>query len=432
MEHTSRAARSNDPWRTGVLYCAQLLHIDPSEPLYGINYYGQVVRAGSAEDVSKARWKAEVYEASREHKQVGFLAALHVYGEAAFEWTIAEHREGRRTEMQAYADAGEKRLIAEAGGPLRDMDKRLHQTLNQTKGGSGNARWVGIDAFRKKIFMRFKTEMEAYVKEYDSSLVEQSYVNPLTGYNLGSQLCNFRQGMMRDGSPDKEVIEAWANALPKWAWKAMQTKEYREANAKHCRELMTNETAEAKTARIAKIKVTVNKPENLAARSKRASEQWDNETAEAKAARIAKMKATVNKAESLAASAKRTREWHENETEEAKAERLAKTTVTMNKPENLAANAKRQIEWYENATAEAKAEAQAKKRATYYDKTAATLAGLAGKALESRKKVIERGRCTNARYAAHLKLYQAANPGAKRADMFAAKREGWKPPTTVV
>ena len=352
MAHPSRAARSNDPWMTCVLYCVRLLHIAMSEPLYGIKYYGQAVRAGSAEDVAKARWKEEVNQASREHKQVGFLAALELYGESAFEWTIVEQREGTRTEMQAYADAGEKRLIAEAGGPLRDMDKRLHQTLNQTEGGSGNARWTGIDALRKKAFMRFKAEMEAYVDEFKTSLVENLYVNPLTGYKLSSQLNQFRKGIMRDGSPDREAIEAWAESLPKWAWKPRETEEYREGLAERTQERMDNETAEAKAERIAKLKVTKNKPENIAAQSKRMCEQLDNETDEAKAKRLSKQKKTKNA------------------------------------------------------------------------RTDATLVGLKGKALESRKKAIAKQRRGDVKLAAGLKLYQASNPGATRADMFAAKREG--------
>jgi hypothetical protein len=207
-----------EPIVTGVLYCARLVHVPETEPLWNIRYYGQAVRVGEAEEVAKARWKREVHDAARENKQIGFLAVLDAFGADAFEWEIIASLKGRRDEVQELIDQGEIGLIAEAGGPLRDMNQRLDQTLNQTKGGKGDDWWASMDAFRKRVFSKFKIEMEAYVAEYSSSLVPVAYVNPLTKYMLGAHLDHFRHGIMREGCADKAAREAWAEALPGWSW----------------------------------------------------------------------------------------------------------------------------------------------------------------------------------------------------------------------
>jgi len=84
--------------------------------------------------------------------------------------------------------------------------------------------------FRIRKLEEFKTEMEAYVKENHHSLVPTKYVTP-TGYKLGAQLSGFRNGRLRDGMPEQKAIEAWAEALPKWAWDATKTVEFLEGYA---------------------------------------------------------------------------------------------------------------------------------------------------------------------------------------------------------
>ena len=250
-----------DPWVTGVLYCARLEHVDSSEPLWRISYYGQAVRVGTPEEVANARWKEEVHKASKESKHIGFLAALDMFGEDAFEWSIVESREGLRSEMQAYADAGEVRLIAEAGGPLQSMTQRLRQTFNQTEGGKGANWWASIDAFRANCFDRFKREMEAYVEEEKTSLVPRAYVNPLTKSPLGRRLSCFRQGHLWKGSPRQTEIVEWAEALPKWAWDARETEEYREGCSKRGHEKWANKSEEDKSKWKANQKAAQNTPE---------------------------------------------------------------------------------------------------------------------------------------------------------------------------
>ena len=231
MANATAMCPPEDPWYIACLYKITLVHIDPVEPLFGITYHGQTLGSGDLDpmDVVTKRWKNEIYEAGREHKQAGLMAALETFGADAFRFELVEFKRGRRNAMQTWADEVEVKAIAAHGGPLRSMSERCAQTLNLTKGGQGFARWEGIDAFRMTAFERFKSAMETYVAEYGDALVPQSYVTP-SGYVLGKRLDAFRSvGEMRAGLPKQSEIEAWAESLPKWAWKAMETDEYKEA-----------------------------------------------------------------------------------------------------------------------------------------------------------------------------------------------------------
>ena len=219
-------AAEKDPWYTAVLYEAWLEHADPEEPLWRVPYFGQAVRVGTAEAVFKVRKRKHETDAALEDKDLGFHAVIDRFGAKAIVWRIVSFKSGPRSKMQAWANAEEIRLIDENGGILRDMDAKLEQTLNLTKGGQGDARavWAGIDAHRQRAFNRFKAAMQAYVKEYESSLVPQEYV-AANNYPLGVALSNFRQGKMRKGMPEEEEINAWAQALPNFAWNAQRSQQ---------------------------------------------------------------------------------------------------------------------------------------------------------------------------------------------------------------
>jgi len=432
----------------GVIYCITLTGVPRDHSLFGIVYIGQAIRchAKSALEAAEMRWKQEVGDSKKHNKQMGLLWALEEFGEAAFRFEVIESKFAPKSELSVWADEREVALIAEHGGVLKDQNKRCWQTLNIQPGGqnargrAGAAMWKVV---RAKLLDRFKTEMEAYAKEHDSSLVRRKYVTP-GKYKLGEKLHDFRQGTLRDGMPDKEATEKWAEALPKWAWDARETEEYHEAlsnsaieraanepegeRADRARKARDNETEKERADRLAKITATMNKPENRAAQSKRASEWMDNETAKDKAARIDKITATMNKPENRAANSKRAIERAANETEEDKAKRIAKTTAAMNKPEYLEAQSKRSLEQRDNETEKERADRLAKAKATMNATTDATLVGLTGKELESRKKAIARSRRADAKRAAGLLLYQAVKPGATREDMRRARSEGWKPP----
>ena len=225
-------AAVKDPWYTAVLYRAWLEHVDESEPLWRVPYFGQVVRSGTAEEIFAKRKREHEADAVREDKDLGLHAVIDMYGSDAIVWKIVSCKSGPRTAMQELANAEEIRLIDENGGMLRDMDGRLKQTLNLTKGGKGDARavWAAIDARRRRLFSKFKAAMEEYVTEHGSALVPVAYVDA-DGYQLGVRLHSFRLGEMRQGMPEEKKINAWAEALTKWSWNARDTDEWRQEMA---------------------------------------------------------------------------------------------------------------------------------------------------------------------------------------------------------
>ena len=204
----------------GILYSVCLNDIRfKDEALFRTPYFGQSVRAlGTPSDVAEARWEEEEFRAHHELHHIGFLAVLRQYGRKAMKWSIIRDMRGSRDVVQAWADDEEIKLIAQHGGVLKDMHKKLHQTLNQTTGGKANSFWQCQDAARRNCFNTFKKEMESYVSMHNTSLVAANYVNPSTGYRLGRHLTNFRLGVARANLPEQADIEAWAERLPDWAW----------------------------------------------------------------------------------------------------------------------------------------------------------------------------------------------------------------------
>ena len=320
----------DDPWVTMVMYETHLEHVDPEEPLWRVPYFGQVVRSGTADENFAARKREHENDAAREEKDIGLHAVIDPFGRDALEWRIVSSQSGRRTAMQTLANAEEIRLIDEHGGVLRDMDKKLTQTLNLTKGGQGDARavWAGIDARRRRKLTKFKAEMEAYVEEYGSALVSQAFVTA-EKYPLGERLKGFRQGEMRKGLPEEEKINAWAQALPGWAWAAKQTTEYRDGCSKRGKEQAANETSEQKTARVDKTKATMATLASKTKRSKLSTEQWNNLSEFDRSERKKTLSKAHNRPEVLAKHVQDGKEQAANETPEQKTARMDKTKATM-------------------------------------------------------------------------------------------------------
>ena len=367
MANQKRASipAADDPIVTAVLYCVRLEYVDRFHPLWGTPYFGQTVRVGTPEEVAKTRWKEEVYLASKYSKQIGFLAALESFGEDAFSWTIVESREGPRSEVQAYADAAEVRLIADAGGPLQAMTQRLRQTFNQTKGGKGDNWWASIDAFRANCFDRFRSEMEVYVEEFNTSLVPHTYVNPLTKYTLGSHLTDFRMGHLWEGSPRQTEIIKWAENLPRWAWAARATEDFREGCAERGREQWENADYETRANWVASQTDARNTSEYLAAASKRMCEKWANADEETRANWVASQTAAHRTPEFREAASKRGRERWENADEETVSNWKASIKAAHNTPEYLEAASKAQSKKWANASEEARSEWKASLKAAH-------------------------------------------------------------------
>ena len=367
---------------TVVLYEAHLEHVDPEEPLWGVPYFGQIVRSGTADANFAARKREHENDAAREEKDIGLHAVIDPFGRDALEWRIVSSQSGRRTAMQTLANAEEIRLIDEHGGVLRDMDKKRTQTLNLTKGGQGDARavWEGIDARRQRSLTKFKMEMEAYVEEYGSSLVPFVHTT-VEGYHLGHSLSHFRKGSYRIGMPREKEITAWAEALPCWEWKA--------------------------------VKAAANVPERLEQNRECTKDWWKNASDKDRAERVSKMTDGQNRPERLEANAEKATQWWKNASVTTKETRAAKQLKSL----------KRQRE--ENP--EKEANRLAKMIETHDKKYQARLEGLAPK--ERKKAESLHGMNVRARKKreVELKLLRTVMPDAMPKDVTSAKREGRMP-----
>lgn len=273
-----------DPIYIAVIYIRWLNGIDPSHPLFKCPYIGQAVRVGDTpEEVATKRWKAENLQAVREDKDIGLIHCLDMHGPAAFDNQIVESKRGPRSEVQEWANAREIELIAENGGRFRTPSVRCKQTLNLTSGGKGNVNFEAMDVFRTMKWVKFKTELEQYVECYETSLVPFSYVNPVSGYKLGNYVHGVRrQGTLWNGHPDEAARVAWLQALPRWAWKARETDEFKEAASKRSKEWRENATPEKLAEWSRKISDSLSTPAAKAAASTRAKAQVEREAAEGK------------------------------------------------------------------------------------------------------------------------------------------------------
>ena len=289
---------AKDPWYTAVVYRAWLEHADPEEPLWRVPYFGQAVRFGTAEEVFKNRKREHEADAARDDKDLGFHAVLDRFGPDAIKWEIVSFKSGPRTAMREWANDKEKRLIAENGGKLCDMDAKLKQTLNLTTGGQGDARavWAAIDACHRRALTKFKRSMEAYVAKHSTALVPQVFVDA-NKYPLGVALNSFRQGRMRKGMPDEAESNTWAEALPHWAWDARETDEYRKGRVQRCKDQWANESSKKRADRLSKSKATMATDASKEKRRKIAQDQWANASEETRTAWSKAMSSAHNRPE---------------------------------------------------------------------------------------------------------------------------------------
>lgn len=221
----SLPSRPNDRWVIAILYQRLLDRIPPTEPLYGCSYYGQSVRpvATCGTNPQKAvekRWSNEDNHAKHDTTGVGLYAVINQYGSDAFTNRVLSFQVGWESELQPKTCEEEKRLIAEGGGVIRDMQKRLHQTLNRTKGGK-NATFEPNWALNARIWREFKLQYKMYAAANQGRIPPNNYVT-LTGYKLGEKVSQMRQGLIWKCHPDREKRKRWLERRPGWTWNKRQ------------------------------------------------------------------------------------------------------------------------------------------------------------------------------------------------------------------
>ena len=213
----------------GAVYCVTLVNVPDNDPLKGTSYIGQVVRPGmTAAEAITIRWAREAADAARTTTQLGFLAALQLYGVEAFEWAVLETFKGPLDDVHIQTNAREKHHIAIRGGQLRDMcpPHPIQQTFNQTDGGQ-SFQYRAQDAYVAQCWRKFKSKLQEHVDEFGTARVHPKYVSPC-GYNLG-QHCNkvkSRRSFLAGRQLEAERV-AWLDQLPGWHWDGLNNPEYR-------------------------------------------------------------------------------------------------------------------------------------------------------------------------------------------------------------
>jgi len=272
-----------DPIVIAVVYIRWLKWIDPSAPLFGCPYVGQAVRSGlTANEVAAARWAEENRDATREDKSVGLLCELKVHGSTAFDSQVVEWKQGPRSDVQKWADEREITLIAEHGGPLRDLSVRCKQTLNLDHGGKFGMNFESRDALRTVSWLQFQDEYVAYIECHGTSLVPQSYVNAVSGYKLGQRLLGVRHGELWKGHPDEVSRKEWLESLPDWAWNVYETEDWKRRMSARTRAQWANADEATRAEWSRKQSEARCTPEAKAAASKRGKAQAAREAAEGK------------------------------------------------------------------------------------------------------------------------------------------------------
>ena len=214
-----------------VIYSAKL-NAGDGDPLNGIEYIGQTVRAAvSAHRAMQIRAGQHVAHAKHEPKELGFRAALQIYGKDAFSWSVVASKvQASAKDLHDWVNDRECSEIKNRGGPLRDMDTSvpLEQTLNIAAGGQGDKVWISLEARSNRAWNTFANELQLFVDAFQTAYVHNQYRSP-SGYALGFGVRSVRHGIMIVGKTQEQERRAWLESLPGWSWNARQSAEFKKA-----------------------------------------------------------------------------------------------------------------------------------------------------------------------------------------------------------
>jgi hypothetical protein len=131
--------------------------------LKGCAYFGQT------KQTFEMRTSQHKSNAVRNLKELGVHALwrLYPYDDHWVIQVIETRRFVNPIEAHAWMNEEEMRLIDEHGGVLRDMDKKLNQTLNLTRGGQGDPRavWDAITARSRKRLLKVWPKFERWYEK---------------------------------------------------------------------------------------------------------------------------------------------------------------------------------------------------------------------------------------------------------------------------
>ena len=262
------------PKRHAATYVRELLNIDPSDPSYGSQYFGQVHRKAyvSAQAAAEARWRSEDTDALRLDKKIGLMFVIKKYGKDALVNRVLDSRSGEDGKsLQEWVDAEEIRLIAEGGGPFKGLGTKT--TLNLTHGGQG-AHFAALEALNGAAWDEFCRELLEYEAVNKSTLVRQDFVST-SGYRLGSQLAVVRKGQLWKGTKFEREREVWLESRKRWFWKAKKSEEWLRTLGDRTAAWFASLSAEERAIHNQKTSDSHSTPEYVEAAAARGRSQWE-------------------------------------------------------------------------------------------------------------------------------------------------------------
>ena len=211
-----------------IIYEAKLVGVPEENVLHNISYIGQSLpkykKFNTAEEVFKNRKLQHNSLALREPKELGFMNALRIFGNDAFDWKIVESKYVEYEEAQIWANNREKYYISQNGGIMRDMDKKLNQTFNLQSGGQGdpNKIFECIQARSNKAWNKFINHLDEFNKKNRNIKVQSDYICN-DGYPLGQTIITVRAGNMLNSINSEERKRILDN-FPGWTWNIIEDK----------------------------------------------------------------------------------------------------------------------------------------------------------------------------------------------------------------
>lgn len=211
-----------------IIYEAKLVGVPEENVLHNISYIGQSLpkykKFNTAEEVFKNRKLQHNSLALRKPKELGFMNALRIFGNDAFDWKIVESKYVEYEEAQIWANNREKYYISQNGGIMRDMDKKLNQTFNLQSGGQGdpNKIFECIQARSNKAWNKFINHLDEFNKKNGNIKVQSDYICN-DGYPLGQTIITVRAGNMLNSINSEERKRILDN-FPGWTWNIIEDK----------------------------------------------------------------------------------------------------------------------------------------------------------------------------------------------------------------
>ena len=223
-----------------------------------------------------------------------------------------------------------------------------------------------MSALRTVSWTTFHDEMKAFVECYGTSLVKQTYANPVSGYKLGKRLAGVRHGELWKGHPEEVSRKEWLESLPDWAWNVKETEDWkaimsertkRQFASQQARDALSDRAKKQFESQEARDAVSERKKAMWANADEETRAEWSRKNSEAqnrpevKAAKSEKAKQQFETQEARYVMSERKKAMWANADEETRAEWSQKKSEAQNRPEVKAAKSEKAKKQFESQEA---------------------------------------------------------------------------------